>query len=86
MVKIAQDIYSTGVVDWDLREFHGYSTPFGSSYNAYLIIDDKPAIIDTVKNFGWPAFFSQVKDLVDPKDICYVVSNHTEPDHAGSVQ
>ena len=48
-VEIAQGIYEVGVKDWNISDFHGYSTPFGTSYNAYLIVDEKIALIDTVK-------------------------------------
>lgn len=48
-VQIAEGIYHVGVHDWNISDFHGYSTPFGTTYNAYLIVDEKIALIDTVK-------------------------------------
>ena len=48
-LEIAKGIYSVGVIDWNIRDFHGYSTYQGSTYNAYLIIDEKITLIDTVK-------------------------------------
>ena len=48
-LEIAKDIYSVGVKDWNVRNFHGYLTQKGSTYNAYLIIDEKITLIDTVK-------------------------------------
>jgi len=49
-IKIRDDIYWVGAIDWSMRSFHGYDTQRGSSYNAYLIIDDKITLIDTVKH------------------------------------
>ena len=48
-VKISESVYWVGAIDWNIREFHGYSTHRGSTYNAYLILADKPTLIDTVK-------------------------------------
>ena len=48
-IEIRNGIYWVGSIDWSMRTFHGYATSRGSSYNAYLIIDDKIALIDTVK-------------------------------------
>ena len=48
-VEIAKGIYDVGVIDWNIRDFHGYSTHMGTSYNAFLIVDEKIALIDTVK-------------------------------------
>ncbi len=85
MVKIAQDIYWTGYIDWNLRSFHGYSTPQGSTYNAYLILDEKPALIDTVKHYGFDEMLLRIKEIIEPGKIKYIISNHTELDHSGSI-
>ena len=85
MIKIAENIYWTGYIDWDLRNFHGYSTPSGSSYNAYLIVDEKPTLIDTVKHYGFSQMLSHIKEVIDPAKIKYIISNHTEMDHSGSL-
>ena len=50
-IKIKPNVYWVGGIDWDLRDFHGYKTPKGSTYNAYLIIDEKITLIDTVKHY-----------------------------------
>ena len=47
-VQLAEGIYWVGAIDWNLRNFHGYSTHLGTTYNAYLVIDEKIALIDTV--------------------------------------
>lgn len=86
MVKIKENIYWTGYIDWDLRNFHGYSTPSGSSYNAYLIVDDNPTLIDTVKHYGYDEMLARIKEIIDPSRIKYIISNHTEMDHSGSIE
>lgn len=83
---IKPDIYWTGHVDWDLREFHGYSTPQGSTYNAYLILDEQPTLIDTVKHCGFPEMLHRIEEVIPPAKIKYIISNHTEMDHSGSIE
>jgi flavorubredoxin len=86
-VEIAKGIYSVGVRDWNIRDFHGYATDQGTTYNAFLIVDEKVALIDTVKNKK--QFTQQLIDniatIIDPKKIDLVVSNHTEMDHSGGL-
>lgn len=84
-LEIAKGIYWVGVVDWNLRDFHGYETPKGGSYNAYLIIDEKIALIDTVKASFSDEMLRRIRQLVDPEKIDYVISNHVEMDHSGSL-
>ncbi len=84
-VEIKKGIYWVGVIDWDLRNFHGYNTQRGSTYNAYLIIDDKITLVDTVKNFLFDEMLQRIKSVVDPEKIDYVISNHSEMDHSGSL-
>ena len=86
MHKIRNGIYWTGYIDWDLRNFHGYSTPSGSTYNAYLIMDEKPTLIDTVKHYGYDEMLSRIKEIIDPSKIQYIISNHTEMDHSGTIK
>jgi flavorubredoxin len=85
MFSISDCIRWVGYIDWDLRNFHGYSTPSGSTYNAYLILDEKPTLIDTVKHYGFDDMLSKIREAIDPKEIRYIVSNHTEMDHSGSI-
>ncbi len=84
-VKIAENIYWVGAVDWGIRDFHGYSTHEGSTYNAYLILDEKITLIDTVKDKLYNQFISNIRQVIDPKKIDIVISNHTEMDHSGSL-
>ena len=84
-VKIAKDIYDVGVNDWNIRDFHGYTTDLGSSYNAFLILDKKTVLIDTVKAEFADQLIDNISKIIDPKKIDYVISNHTEMDHSGSL-
>jgi len=84
-VKIAKDIYDVGVTDWNIRDFHGYSTDLGTSYNAFLILDKKTVLIDTVKAEFADQLIDNISKIIDPKKIDYVISNHTEMDHSGSL-
>jgi flavorubredoxin len=84
-VEIAQGIYDVGAIDWNIRDFHGYSTHQGTTYNAYLILDEKITLIDTVKKEFADPLIENISRIVDPKKIDYVVSNHTEMDHSGGL-
>jgi len=84
-VEIKPNIYWVGAIDWDLRYFHGYLTPRGTTYNAYLIVDDKITLVDTVKNCFFDQMLERIKAIVDPAKIDYLVVNHVEMDHSGSV-
>ena len=83
--EIKKGIYYVGAVDWDVRAFHGYSTERGATYNAYLIVDEKIALIDTTKAPFAKELLARVKEIVDPKEIDYVISNHVEMDHSGGI-
>jgi len=84
-VKIREGIYWVGAIDWNIRDFHGYATPEGSTYNAYLIMDEKITLIDTVKAEFADQMLATVSKLIDPGKIDYVISNHTEMDHSGGL-
>jgi flavorubredoxin len=84
-VEIATGIYDVGVIDWNIRDFHGYSTYRGTSYNAFLIVDDKIALIDTVKKDFSDQLIDNISKIVDPEKIDYMISNHTEMDHSGGL-
>ncbi|MBW1786527.1 MAG: flavodoxin domain-containing protein [Deltaproteobacteria bacterium] len=84
-IEIVKDIYCLPAIDWNIRDFHGYSTYEGTTYNAYLIIDDKITLIDTVKSAFADELLDAIGQIVDPKKIDYVVSNHTEMDHSSGL-
>ena len=84
-LEIAKGIYWVGAVDWNIRDFHGYSTHDGTTYNAYLIMDDKITLLDTVKKEYADQLIENISQIVDPRKIDYMVSNHTEMDHSGGL-
>ena len=84
-IELTNGVYWVGVVDWNLRDFHGYTTQRGGTYNAYLIVDDKIALVDTVKHAFAGEMIERIKEIIDPSKIDYIVSNHVEMDHSGSL-
>ncbi|MBW2591261.1 MAG: FprA family A-type flavoprotein, partial [Deltaproteobacteria bacterium] len=74
-LEIAKGIYSVGVTDWNIRDFHGYSTYAGTTYNAFLIVDEKVVLIDAVKKEFADKLLENVSQVVDPKKIDLVISN-----------
>jgi len=86
-VKIFDDVYWVGAIDWDVRHFHGYLTSRGTTYNAFLILSgkDKITLIDTVKAPFADEMFARIASVVEPGKIDYIVSNHAEMDHSGSL-
>ena len=85
--ELIRDLYWVGVVDWSIRHFHGFelSTHRGTTYNAYLILDDKIALIDTVWDLFADKFVENIREIIDPSKIDYVIANHAEPDHSSSL-
>lgn len=83
--KIKDGVYWVGALDWDARSFHGYSTPHGITYNAYLIIDEKITLIDNVKAKFTEELLARISSIIDPSKIEVIISNHAEPDHSGSL-
>ena len=84
-VAIAPNIYWVGAIDWNIRDFHGYSTYKGSTYNAFIIIDEKVTLIDTVKKSHTSELLHRIRNIIDPKKIDYIVVNHVEMDHSGGL-
>ncbi|MGZ3591044.1 MAG: FprA family A-type flavoprotein [Thermodesulfobacteriota bacterium] len=84
-VELKKGIYWVGAIDWNIRDFHGYSTPFGTTYNAYLILDEKNVLVDTVKAPFYLEMLGRISEIIDPSKIDVVISNHVEMDHSGSL-
>ena len=84
-VEVKDGVYWVGAVDWNVRDFHGYRTYRGSTYNAYLIIDEKITLIDTCKKPFAGELIERISRVVDPSKIDYLVSNHVEMDHSGCI-
>ncbi len=84
-LEIAPKIYDVGVCDWSVRDFHGYRTEHGATYNSYLLMDEKICLIDTVKAIFADELLDKISRVVEPAKIDYVIINHVEPDHAGAL-
>jgi flavorubredoxin len=87
IAELAKGVYWVGVVDWGIRHFHGYelSTHRGTTYNAYLIKDEKIVLVDTVWGPFQDRIVENIREVVDPAKIDIVVANHSEPDHSGGL-
>jgi flavorubredoxin len=86
-VEIADEVFWVGAVDWDVRQFHGhhYSTRHGTTYNAYLVRGEKTALVDTVHAPFAREMFERLESLTSGRELDYVIVNHVETDHAGSL-
>ncbi len=86
-VKLTDNLYWVGAVDWNIRYFHGpaYSTHRGTTYNAYLVIDDQITLVDTVYRPFSGELIRHISEIVDPSKINNVIINHVETDHSGSL-
>ncbi len=86
-IRVKNNILWVGKIDWELRKFHGneYSTHRGSTYNSYLIKEDKTALIDTVWMPFAKEFIENLNRDIDLNSIDYVIANHAEIDHSGAL-
>lgn len=85
-IPVAPGIYWVGAIDWAVRNFHGYTTHRGTTYNAYLIMDEKITLIDTVKKGFEHELLERIASVIDPSKIDYIISDHSEPDHSGTLR
>ncbi|TYQ18040.1 UNVERIFIED_CONTAM: flavorubredoxin [Acetivibrio alkalicellulosi] len=87
MIEVKNNVYWVGIKDWDLRRFHGHelSTHRGSTYNSYIIKDEKTVLVDTVWNPYKEEFVENLEREVGLENIDMIIINHCEPDHAGSL-
>ncbi|HSH68677.1 MAG TPA: FprA family A-type flavoprotein [Deferrisomatales bacterium] len=83
--EIKKDIYWVGAIDWAVRDFHGYVTPRGTTYNNYLLRDTEITLVDTVKHDFAELTIKNIQSLVDPAKIRHIVINHIENDHVTSL-
>ena len=88
MKQITKDVFSVGVIDWNMRSFHGntFITKNGVTYNSYLINDNEPALIDVVHKGFEDEFIKNILEIISPEKIKHVILNHLEPDHSGAIE
>jgi len=86
-IEIVKDIFWVGAIDWNVRSFHGhtYSTSRGTTYNAYLILDEKIALVDTVYGPFAQEMIERIRQIIPPEKIDYIIANHVETDHSGAL-
>ncbi|HNX42886.1 MAG TPA: FprA family A-type flavoprotein [Bacteroidales bacterium] len=86
VLKISDDVSWVGVLDRELVTFDVVMhTPYGTTYNAYFINADRKTIVETVKVKYFDTFVEKLRTLCDPAELEYIIVNHTEPDHSGSL-
>ncbi len=83
--EIKKGIHSVGVKDFDIKEFHGYSTERGTTYNSYLIVAEKTILIDGVKKPFSDEHIKNISAICNIEDIDYIIVNHVEMDHSGNI-
>lgn len=85
--EIKKNIYWVGAIDWNVRNFHGhtYTTKRGTTYNAYLIVDEKIALVDTVYGPFSDEMIERIREIIKPEKIDYIIANHVETDHSGAI-
>lgn len=84
-IELKSGIYWVGAIDWAVRDFHGYITPRGTTYNNYLIMDDEITLLDTVKYDFSDITIKNIWSVTDPSRIRHVVIDHIENDHVTSI-
>ncbi|HDQ93532.1 MAG TPA: FprA family A-type flavoprotein [Synergistetes bacterium] len=84
-LEIKKDIFWVGAIDWELRDFHGYSTERGSTYNAFLVMDEKKTLMDSVKSTKSDELLTRARKILPSGNLDYLILNHAEMDHTGSL-
>lgn len=83
--QVKDEVWWCGAIDWNVRDFHGYETPRGTTYNAYLILDEKVALVDGCREGFGPEMLTRVRGCCSVRPVDYLVINHVEPDHSGAL-
>jgi flavorubredoxin len=87
VIDISENVRWIGILDYDIVTFDiVMETEYGTTYNSYFINAEKKAVVETVKEKFWPVYLEKLKSVTDPSEIQYIIMNHTEPDHSGSVK
>ena len=85
-IQVTDRVWWVGAIDWAVRDFHGYLTGRGTTYNAFVVLGDRPTLIDTVKAPFMDELMARVASVIEPERIEVIVSNHAEPDHSGCLE
>ncbi|MBN1628243.1 MAG: FprA family A-type flavoprotein [Thermoleophilia bacterium] len=83
--QLKDEIWWVGAIDWNTRDFHGYDTVRGTTYNAYLVLDDKVALIDGCREEFGHETLARVRGCCGMRPVDYLIINHVEPDHSGAI-
>ena len=87
IIDVTSDVKWIGILDYDIRTFDiVMHTEFGTTYNSYFINAEKKAIVEVAKEKFSETYIRKLKSVTDPKDIQYIILDHTEPDHSGSLR
>ena len=87
IIDVTGDVKWIGILDYDIRTFDiVMHTDFGTTYNSYLINADKKAIVEVVKEKFSETYLRKLRSVIDPEEIQYIILDHTEPDHSGSLR
>jgi len=84
-VEVRDGIYWVGALDWMERDFHDFDIWRGTSYNAYVLLDDHMTLVDTVKENFFKEMLERMHKVADPSKIEYIIANHVETDHSGAL-
>ncbi|MBM3322785.1 FprA family A-type flavoprotein [candidate division WOR-3 bacterium] len=84
-VRVSEHVFWVGAIDWSVRDFHGYSTPRGTTYNAFLVMGEQPVLVDTVKAPFVAEMMARIGSVTDPANIKVIISHHSEMDHSGAL-
>ena len=87
VIDVTENVKWVGVLDYDIVTFDiVMKTEFGTTYNSYLIDAEKTALVETVKEKFWPIYLEKLQSVTDISKISYIILDHTEPDHSGSLR
>jgi flavorubredoxin len=87
IISITDDVKWIGILDYDIKTFDiVMTTEYGTTYNSYFINADKKTLIEVAKEKFSNTYFNKLRSLTDPSEISYIILDHTEPDHSGSLK
>ena len=84
-LQLAEGVWAVGALDGDLPEFDEALTPFGTTYNAYLVVDEQVTLIDCVRGLFAETLLANIRAIIGQRPIDHIIVNHSEPDHSGAL-